>query len=49
MNTTLEEDLHFLTEIVGNLTDEEISEIMENAAKLNISARYYLEEFTEYW
>ena len=46
METTLEEDLHYLNEIIGTLTDEEIDEIILKAENINVSARYYVEEFT---
>ena len=44
--TTIEEDMHFLTEVVDGLTEDDVNEIMTNASELGISARYYLEEFT---
>jgi formylmethanofuran:tetrahydromethanopterin formyltransferase len=46
--TTIEEDMHFLTEVVDGLTEDDVNEIMTNASELGISARYYLEEFT-FW
>lgn len=47
--TTIEEDMHFLTEVVDGLTEDDVNEIMTNASELGISARYYLEEFTLWW
>ena len=47
--TTIEEDMHFLTEVVDGLTEDDVNEIMTNASELGISARYYLEEFTFWW
>ena len=44
--TAIEEDMHFLTEVVDGLTEDDVNEIMTNASELGISARYYLEEFT---
>ena len=46
--TTIEEDMHYLTEAVEGLTEDDINEIMTNASEIGISARYYLEEFTLY-
>ena len=46
--TTIEEDMHVLTEVVDGLTEDDVNEIMTNASELGISARYYLEEFT-FW
>tara|TARA_S200002703_G_scaffold146088_2_gene140874 strand:- start:1970 stop:2119 length:150 start_codon:yes stop_codon:yes gene_type:complete len=46
--TTIEEDMHYLTFAVEGLNEDDINEIMQNASELGISARYYLEEFT-FW
>jgi len=47
MTTTIEQDLHFLYEVC-ELNDEQVDTIMTECQKLNVSAEYYLEEFTEF-
>ena len=46
METTIEEDLHYLTWVIEDLSEDQIDEIMTKAEELKISARYYVEEFT---
>jgi len=46
METTIEEDLHYLTWVIEDLSEDQIDEIMTKAEQLKISARYYVEEFT---
>ena len=46
METTIEEDLHYLTWVIEDLSEDQIDEIMTKAGELKISARYYVEEFT---